>query len=1283
MSSATPPNVDNGQIFRNITVTSCIVLIIIGLFLTVPLLRNRKQSEKQKERLQTIVETSIQASSMLENLEIDDAIEQYESLLKANPNEPALLNNLAIANVKRIEQVIARLKNPDYQDEHPVLESQLPSHFESAKTAAAKAIEMAPSNATGYVMLFKIADLEVQRNARAHVDIYSRVFERLDAAIESGVTSPQLVYAYNQAVESLSLTRPELVEKAIEPLWAAWQANPNNLVILRSLAQRLDASGDSRIKEVIRAAKEISQPFKFEIELELGEDSDAFLDESLEDPEPGILFSPWLNTLGHTTAYASDNKLAAPDTLAFVDFSNINQALEELAAIEKENAPSPPIPEVQFENLSVLGLDPSQTEMWKAIACSDLDSDLYPDLIALGQNEISVYRGTSELNGLWTEPLGQATLSHPANHIHIADLFLVDQAGRPRIPTDDRSQSSNPSADEEQREKNQSDADENARPSKRHDTFRDLIVYGDAGVEIFAWQADASGKLQLVNATKDTGLADLTSVSTLRSFDLEADGDLDLAIVSNGSLQIFRNLGNRVFQNITGLSLPESDQYSIVTLEVADIDRDIDLDLLCTTEQGELLQVENLLHGQFRFTSLSKRWPTIAANQISKANSLRVLELDGNVSWDIIVAGSGGGVSILTTTPSIGETRATLARDIQLMGSSFVYGDFNNDGQTDIISADGDQGVQISSWSRSGEFSSAVRIAEELRISQLASADIDLDGRPDIVGVGSSGLRILRNTSGGGGEPSNFLDLRVQGMDDNSGGGRVNHYGYGTTIEVFSDNQYQSAIVRDVQTHFGLGSDQSAYNVRLIFPMGVTQNIVNPPGSALLEEKQFPKGSCPFLYGWDGHRWQFVTDLLWNAPLGLQVAPGVVVPDRRWEYLSIPSSLMHSKDGQLEIRITEELWEAAYFDQIQLFAIDLPKSYEGYSNEKVGPPDISQPGIWKFSNIRPVPKIADQANRSWVQELSETDQSYAVPFREHVCQGVVEPYRLAGTVPIDDSDHLQFVLNGWIYPSDTSLNIKLSQNSSQPAASPPSLWLRNQNGEYECVMPFMGFPGGKPKNIVVDVTPYLAERFRLNKEIQFEIRGSTEIYWDSISFSTDGILAPIESMPIELTTAELRHNGFAQIHIPIDRSQPHHFDYSRRDPRRQWPPMSGRFTRYGDIADLLYEDDDRMVVIGAGDEMQLRFRNPSPVKEGFERHWLLKSVGWDKDADLNTLDGQSSFPLPFQSMSQYPPMQREMQRAAEVMKLNADHLTRTQDANDFWRKSMASESEDETLRASN
>jgi hypothetical protein len=53
-----------------------------------------------------------------------------------------------------------------------------------------------------------------------------------------------------------------------------------------------------------------------------------------------------------------------------------------------------------------------------------------------------------------------------------------------------------------------------------------------------------------------------------------------------------------------------------------------------------------------------------------------------------------------------------------------------------------------------------------------------------------------------------------------------------------------------------------------------------------------------------------------------------------------------------------------------------------------------------------------------------------------------------------------------------------------------------------------------------------------------------------------------------------------------------------------------------------------------GDAVRLRFDATAlpPVPEGWVRDYLIELDGWDKDADKNTVAGQTVEPLPFHGM---------------------------------------------------
>ena len=94
-----------------------------------------------------------------------------------------------------------------------------------------------------------------------------------------------------------------------------------------------------------------------------------------------------------------------------------------------------------------------------------------------------------------------------------------------------------------------------------------------------------------------------------------------------------------------------------------------------------------------------------------------------------------------------------------------------------------------------------------------------------------------------------------------------------------------------------------------------------------------------------------------------------------------------------------------------------------------------------------------------------------------------------------------------------------------------------------------------------------------------------------------------------------------------------------------------------------------MVVMGSGDEMALQFSVPADAPPpGWKRDFVLHCVGWDKDADLNTLSGQSAGPLPFKQMSTYPPTRQQSELTDQTDRLNSPHLNRAHDFRAFWSR---------------
>src|SRR5207237_521744 len=92
---------------------------------------------------------------------------------------------------------------------------------------------------------------------------------------------------------------------------------------------------------------------------------------------------------------------------------------------------------------------------------------------------------------------------------------------------------------------------------------------------------------------------------------------------------------------------------------------------------------------------------------------------------------------------------------------------------------------------------------------------------------------------------------------------------WGATLELRAGDLYQLRLVTDRVTHFGLGRRLKADVLRVRWPNGVSQTVYYPGTEEDVLEQQILKGSCPFLYAWDGHAFSFVTDVMWRSALGM------------------------------------------------------------------------------------------------------------------------------------------------------------------------------------------------------------------------------------------------------------------------------------------------------------------------------------------------------------------------------------------------------------------------------
>ena len=117
----------------------------------------------------------------------------------------------------------------------------------------------------------------------------------------------------------------------------------------------------------------------------------------------------------------------------------------------------------------------------------------------------------------------------------------------------------------------------------------------------------------------------------------------------------------------------------------------------------------------------------------------------------------------------------------------------------------------------------------------------------------------------------------------------------------------------------------------------------------------------------------------------------------------------------------------------------------------------------------------------------------------------------------------------------------------------------------------------------------------------------------------------------------LRERGFSAEVTP-DGREPYGYDYARVSRVSPWKAIPGRYTREGDVRELVAEADDAFVTSRPGDEIALSFDADAlpPLPAGWTRTFLLVSDGFSKEMDINSATPDTLGPFPFHGMTRYP-----------------------------------------------
>lgn len=1192
-----------------------------------------KDEKRTAEESRQLIELKDHAVALLENEKSGDAAEIFETLLQKVADEKIGYRNLAVARLLEIEQV-DRLRKPQ----------EFTQAIATAETAISQLQDKFSDDAITPLLRAKLSLVKARDPAEKERQTALAV-SQLTAATEMSPDDPAIWYElYLIGQYSRDPSIKSTSQQALKRAYDLW---PSNLFVLTDQLAVQTENQDVAVLETLANAKSLLEPFAESIQQRLKYNVLEFIDDAIA----AVKKTDWRTAKSKALL---TSRLVRPESIAQIDRRRVNRHLLEYilhdfgeefyrAGIVPQPTSAAPI-EVKFATAMTLGPSPEFSGI-RQLKVVDYNLDGLWDLILVRPENIQIVLrkpASSELStDSWEAPL-IVNWEHPFEGVVAADLdrdYMENRVERdPKSATDLKT------------------------TTALHDTDIDFVGYGPDGLIVLQNEFDkAEQKRSLTPIEQSAEIQAIRGVIAAAVVDFDHDGDLDLVASTESGVVLLANMGNMQFKDISRYSSLPANNASPTVMIPVDWDRDMSVEvILAGPTMAKPGYLDNLLHGQFRWREFDDGF-----ENLSNSTASVIAEVDGNVSWDL-VSGNADGISVTrTTSPSSGIVNPTATN---VVSDSAVKGirswDYDNDGFVDFLVWN-ESGIQIFRNTGHGEFQPASDLLESppAEIEACEIADIDADGDLDVIVVTANQIQFVTNE---GGNQNHWVDIvaRAEGDANSKPSERTNMYGVGSLIELKVAGTYQSRVIDGAVTHFGLGQTQKADILRLVWTNGAPFNLMGPRTKTTVWEQQHLSSSCPYLYTWNGERFVFVTDLLWAGPLGLQLAEGVFAPSREWEYLKVPGEKMAEKDGEYVLQITEELWEAAYFDQVKLLAIDHPADVEVFSNEKVGPAEIAEFKIHTVRNARVPVSARDQRGRDVLPVIAARDNKYLKGYDNKLMQGLTEEHFIELDLgKLEDPKQIMLFLTGWIYPTDTSINIGISQNPDIDPPQPPSLWVLDQGGRWRNVMPYMGFPGGKTKTIAVDLSNvFLTDDYRVR------IATSMEIYWDAAFFTVDEAPAELHQSELPLLAADLHYRGFSR-RIEHPGNGPEDYDYNSKFPHPKWSPMGGRFTRFGNVTELVADSDDRLVIMGSGDEMTLRFKADAiALPDGWKRDFILYNVGWDKDANMNTLYGQSVEPLPFRGMNGYPDADgRQFPDTEFHREYLRKYQTRTQSYSRFWR----------------
>jgi hypothetical protein len=397
--------------------------------------------------------------------------------------------------------------------------------------------------------------------------------------------------------------------------------------------------------------------------------------------------------------------------------------------------------------------------------------------------------------------------------------------------------------------------------------------------------------------------------------------------------------------------------------------------------------------------------------------------------------------------------------------------------------------------------------------------------------------------------------------------------------------------------------------------------------------------SCPSLFYWNGTDYVYVTEVSnagWLGYIDYIDENGDIIfgGGNPWDTIKLDANQLTARStesGEYYDVILLQKWdELFYLDTVYMMVVDHPADVDVYSTmvnyvNKAFPSEIYT--VSKNNLLTPISAINENGEDvlSLISQLNGTFTPGSNGLVSPSWDDIKLNQLTLNLGDLSDAEEIKLVINGmvdwgpaapyydWIDGFKAAFAEGLVPAGTQiyPA---PYMEVLDASGNWVRVPKDRQMPTPSDyvaRSFAVDLTGLFPEDV---SEYKIRITNFFNVTFDYIGIDT----TPQENIKVQRINPDATlHQEFVNI-----------------------PYATGNFTKYGDVTQLVLEEDDMFVIGMQGDQVSLQFPTASlaPLEDGMERDFFLFVADWFKDPPGNwgygfdfTVD-----PLPFRNMSGFP-----------------------------------------------